>query len=288
MKGTIISIPCISLRARRICLFSRLEGYNKRPRRAVSLNPPTQEEKKKRNACLTKRRIYDAVHVLRDSALPKTIYNRKYNSRFICFLTFVTLTLPEQQKGTDRETHYQVFAPFMRQLKKLLPNLLYIWRAETQSNGNLHYHLITNQFIHYRDLRNLWNIALYRAGYQQHQDPNSTDIHSLKAVRDEAAYIAKYISKTEEGRREVTIKKWDYCDELKRVKPITIEAPSESIYNELRTLIKQGGKMNIYDYVTVIEYKKNQLQNLSQLSNLLHQFLSQLNINPPPLEFVVN
>lgn len=288
MNGSIIAIPCLSVRARRICLFNRLENYNRRKRRPNPLINQSKEEKDKRNSLITKKRIYDAVHILRDTATPKTVFNRKYNSRFICFLTFVTLTLPARQTHTDGEIHYGLFAPFMRILKKKYPGLLYIWRAETQENRNLHYHLITNQFMHWRDLRNLWNNQCYRFGYRLHDNPNSTDIHSLKNVRDEAAYIAKYITKEEEGRRQVEIRKWDYCSALKRVKPVTIEMPSNALYNELRELIKRGGRKKIYDYVTVISFLRSHVSALPNLESLLTNFFSQLNVNAPPAEFVVN
>ena len=271
-----IPIPCISIRARRVSIFARPDNTGRRHHKRNPYNVPSTEEKLKRSAFRMRRRIYDAVAILRDTAREKTAYNEKWKSHFKFYLSFVTLTLPFKQVTEDREIHYKLFRPFMRRLKAKLPGLLYIWRAETQQNGNLHYHLITNSFIHHRDLKYLWNEYCYKYDSGMYQIANSTDIHSLRNVNDEASYIAKYITKTEAGRRKVEMKLWGCSEEINGVKPIVIEMPNNILYNEIRVVCNNGAKKNVFDYCTVINVKAVQLEGTQILKELFQKFYSQV------------
>jgi hypothetical protein len=83
----------------------------------------------------------------------------------------------------------------------------YIWRAEAQRNGTIHFHIIFDRFIPYNELRNAWNNIQDKLGYvreytakSKKHDPNSTDIHSLKKVRNLSAYLSEYVSKKQTNR----------------------------------------------------------------------------------------
>jgi hypothetical protein len=124
----------------------------------------------------------------------------------------------------------------------------YVWRAESQGNGNIHIHITTNKYIYLGDVRKEWNKVLSKTNlikeYQKkffgisfanyktivdpnhnkkHQDllhawnhgnntdwldPNSTDIHSVKHVHSLGAYLATYFSKKNEARRYVRGNLW--------------------------------------------------------------------------------
>jgi hypothetical protein len=117
---------------------------------------------------------------------------------------------------------------------------MFLWRAESQANGNIHFHLITNRFIWWPELRSMWNfhqerlgyVSRYRRGMQAYHDggfhynpqdqagrsqaiqykayitgiktdwdsPNSTDVHALCYVSRVQAYVTKYVSKEESNR----------------------------------------------------------------------------------------
>lgn len=78
----------------------------------------------------------------------------------------------------------------------------YIWRAEAQANGNIHFHLTTDVYVHYKEVRRVWNESVELLGYVSeyeriwhHRDPNSTDIHSVKHVKKLVYYLSKYMAK---------------------------------------------------------------------------------------------
>lgn len=272
-----IPIPCISIRARRISIYARPEHTGKRRKNPYHI---IDEEKKERRAAYRrKRRIADAVCILYDTAKEKKVWNEKLKGHFFFRVNFLTLTLPEPTTKSDRELHYTLLAPTIRILKRKLPSLRYVWRAETQANGNIHWHIITDQFIHHRDLRSIWNTVCYRAGFRKYDNPNSTDVHSLRNVKDPAAYIAKYMTKESSERRKVECKMWDCSIELKRCKPVVVEMPTQEVYNEIRILEKCGAKKDMYEYCTIINVKSMYLKYTQILSELFKQFYQQSIVN---------
>lgn len=124
----------------------------------------------------------------------------------------------------------------------------YVWKVEAQQNGNIHCHLLTDTFVHHVTLRKIWNKILTKEGliyqykkqfssmdlqqyiqyrlsqgssdtsriaaaFKQGQEsnwenPNTTDVHSIKKVKDIAAYISKYMSKSETDRRVLKCRLW--------------------------------------------------------------------------------
>jgi hypothetical protein len=152
-------------------------------------------------------------------------------------INFVTLTLCSGQVHSDREIMKNIVAPMLNYLRKHYGLTNYIWRAEKQKNGNLHFHLITDIWIPHYDLRTSWNRYLQNLGYisryreaqiiwhrngfkireellpywpasaQYHayseglnndwNNPNTTDIHSTKRIKYLKKYLCKYLTKNE-------------------------------------------------------------------------------------------
>lgn len=165
----------------------------------------------------------------------KKVYS-KLQKKYITFrIVFVTLTLPSTQVHTDKEITNICFNQFLIELNKYHNVKKYIWRAEKQENGNIHYHLLINEFIEYQELRKRWNRIINKLGYvdiyQQRmklyfrngfklsenpndkrtveeqrkayligqksdwRSPNSTDIHDTRKVKSITAYVSKYLKK---------------------------------------------------------------------------------------------
>ena len=152
--------------------------------------------------------------------------------------TFVTLTLPATQMHTDKELHRQALGRFLVKIQRKYGVINYMWRAERQKNSNIHYHVICDSYIHWKSLRYEWNAIMNDLGYidqyrtnqknfhkngfklnvtalakwpeinqrkayqegveSNWSNPNSTDIHSLKSIKDAAKYVMKYVSKSDE------------------------------------------------------------------------------------------
>ena len=118
------------------------------------------------------------------------------------FISFWTLTLPSKQTHTDVELK-AILQDFITNCQKTY-NLLhtYIWFAEKQKNGNLHFHVIGDGYFAKKELQVLWNKYMDKHGYivpfkakYGHSNPPSTRVDSLKTG------IARYLAK--EGVKQI-------------------------------------------------------------------------------------
>lgn len=139
----------------------------------------------------------------------KTVYEAATGRRFRFKLNFITLTLPTKTTLTDNEVKGKILGEFLRKWRKRSPGLLYIWKAEVQDNNNIHFHLTTNKFIHYKKLKQRWNRELEKHGIKHPTlgvEANSTDVHAVKNVKNIAAYLATYMGKKDLYKKP--LKRW--------------------------------------------------------------------------------
>lgn len=153
-------------------------------------------------------------------------------------VSFVTLTLPTQQHHTHAEIKKKCLNNFLVQMRAKFGVQNYIWKMELQKNGNVHFHLSFDKYIHYSQIRKYWNQAINVLGYvdeyadkfgamsekhyiayrlgqgasdikaikkaysigtaQNWRSPNSTDVKSVKNVENFASYMAKYMAKSQD------------------------------------------------------------------------------------------
>jgi len=209
------------------------------------------------------------------------------------FLNFITLTLSSTQIHSDNEIKRSILEPFLNELRQHYRVSSYIWRAERQENGNIHFHLISDRFIWWNDVRNSWNYFQERLGYvtryrlamqEFHKEgfrvrkdlqnkwpirkqlsawregvrtdwcsPNSTDIHSLRDVANVRSYLTKYITKSDDNS-DIEGRLWGCSYNLTNLSG-SIQFADGQISQELDILMKSD-KVKIYksDYYTVIYY----------------------------------
>lgn len=147
--------------------------------------------------------IKNAVNWLVASAKLKQVYHKPTKKMHFFRVNFITLTLPDTPGPiTEKSFKEDLLNPFLTNLRKSYGLNNYVWKIELQQNGKIHAHITSDSFIHWSDIRRLWNIRLIKCGYMQlfkdtfgHTNPNSTDVHAVYKVRDLAAYISKYMSK---------------------------------------------------------------------------------------------
>lgn len=80
-------------------------------------------------------------------------------------ISFITLTLPSKQVHDDKIITKVVLGTFLDRCRKigLLEN--YIWKAEKQKNGNIHYHIITDSYCNRTIIYRYWLLSLNKLGY---------------------------------------------------------------------------------------------------------------------------
>lgn len=148
-------------------------------------------------------------------------------------VTFVTLTLSAGQIHDDNYIKRNLLNRFIIEAKRDWQVYNYFWRAEPQKNGNIHFHLLMDKFIPWKELRSKWNGIQSAHGYIKrfeaewlHEDANSTDIHGLEEKKSVAAYVVKYCCKTV-GVRKVEGRIWGCSDSLRKLTCYETELTNE-------------------------------------------------------------
>jgi hypothetical protein len=172
----------------------------------------------------------------------KRVTNLKTKKDKFYKLNLITLTLPFEQFHSDQEIKKTLLNQFLIEAKKRWLMYNYIWRAEKQKNGNIHFHIVSDVFVPWQECRECWNricdkldlVKLYTARmkerfelgfnitqeeikkYSMHvlkeryksgkktgwTNPNSVDVHSLYNINNVGSYLTKYLTKKVESDLE--------------------------------------------------------------------------------------
>lgn len=235
--------------------------------------PKSEEEISKKAAT----RLRNALSWLLYCSKSKQVYNKKLKSYFRFRINFITLTLSSKQVHSDIVIKNTLLHPFLDIIRKKFRVNNYIWRAEKQKNGNIHFHIICDKYIDYSDLRKIWNVCQERLFYISNfrkrnidiykeagllvsnnknqiyssfrsknpdtekllkmYNPNSSDIHSITKVKNVFKYVCKYMSK--EGKYgKIEGDIWGLSRSLSQMKSATSEV-SGKLEPEIRYLFKK-------------------------------------------------
>jgi hypothetical protein len=202
------------------------------------------------------KRIRRAIDILVQSNPPKMIYNPVTKNTFPFSLNFVTMTIASEKVLGAKFCYTHLLKPFIRKMGKL-GNMSYVWKAEFQKRGQLHYHVATNVFLPWQDIRSTWNnlqrkarlldeFALKHGNF----NPNGTDVHSFYSIKDVGSYMSKYMSK--DNTASVNGKTWDCSKNLK--KPFFAFTPSSEHIEVLRNIESAKGTKKIeLEHCTILK-----------------------------------
>lgn len=126
-------------------------------------------------------------------------------------LVFITLTLSSAQIHPDKLIKERLLQPILRQLRNKWKVNNYLWKAEAQDNGNIHFHITTDKYIHWEELRISWNAIQETLGYITRSgisNPNSTDVTAVYKAKNVAAYLAGYIGKKDQYKKSDSYELW--------------------------------------------------------------------------------
>lgn len=248
-KNQITKIPTIKIYPNSIVVYDELQGFFRSKDRKIYIDsthyfiPESSKKNLKNNnhnGFLSEKatsRLKNSIKYLFWLSGVFKIEKKTVKAQAYKKVSLLTLTLASQQRHTDNYIKEKMLNQFLIELKKYNKNLLYVWRAEKQDNGNIHFHILINIYIPLNFLYSIWNRIQNKEGYikpytEKHQhlsffdycklyppktlaqvntrrksflrgqksnwtNPNSIDIHSLKDVKKSYAYCCKYISKNE-------------------------------------------------------------------------------------------
>ncbi len=156
------------------------------------------------------RKLRGAMRWLIACSSVKTVYEKKKGGFVPWRVNMCTLTFKKNMQDDDEAR---------RLLSMLLDNAFhkwgverYVWKAEAQERGAIHFHLCTNVYIPHEELCYSWNRLLYRNGIRQ-VNANSTDVHAVTDEYNVEAYLTDYLLNSEKakGRRLIQGRLWG-CD----------------------------------------------------------------------------
>lgn len=196
-------VPCLSISPHRCAVYSRpIDGFRATSRHSANAFNLQDNDHEGIISAKAARKIENHIAWLLFKAKPKFVTDRETGKRFSFVINFITLTLPAPQVHSDNEIKKRCLQNFLSVARKHgLEN--YLWRAEAQPNtGNIHFHITTDKYIHYSDINRWWNQSLQLLGYidafflkHKHRNPNSSDVHSVKDIRNVTSYLCKYLGK---------------------------------------------------------------------------------------------
>lgn len=219
----ICSYPVLQVRPYGILVYDHKE-YSKwtGPKR----EQPKREFKRYtgRLTTFSKKKLKRAIGLMVATAKEKEAPNFKTGKTFKFKVNFLTFTLPASQDKIEDKQIKVCLDNWIKRAKRKHKLNSYVWRAERQANGNLHFHMITDVWIHYEKIRNDWNDCLRPTGLIEkfkakhgHENPNSTDVHAVWKVKNLTQYFVKYMSKEHKnGEAPIQGKIWDCSQNLKR------------------------------------------------------------------------
>lgn len=289
-----ISYPVLQVRPYGLLAYQRTEyqypNYTNGQNKGLTVSEQEAVDENRNNKFYTgqmtdyaKKRLTRAINLLVSSAKTKTATHFKTGKEFKFKVNFITLTLPApQKKVTDKELKKYGLDLFIKRMKRKYKLNSYVWRAERQKNGNLHFHIMSDTYIRFDCIQNDWNAVLQRWHFiddfqkkHKHRHPNSTDIHSVQKIKNLAAYMVKYMSK--QGNKNETIegKLWD-CSKNLKIKhncELVFSKQEEQIWNE--GLKQKGAKIITEELYSIIFLNERQMSKILK-GRVLKSWLSYL------------
>ena len=233
--------PTWALRTWGFVAYDQIIWTGPRPRRENAnskLQPLITAHRKEERQLYTGRlttsaakKLKNAIQLLVAIALEKEVPLLKKKGTFKFKLNFITFTLPAPQGDLSDKDVKHLLDNWIKRARRKYNLGSYVWRAEVQANGNLHFHMITDAYIRWDHIRNDWNSILSTTTLLQkfhdkhgHWNPNSTDVHSIRKIKNLSAYFVKYMSKAhKDGERKIEGKLWDCSKNLKTKEKVTFE-----------------------------------------------------------------
>lgn len=151
-----------------------------------------------------KKRMTRAIVLLCESSQRQKVFNEFTKKNFMHQMSFITLTVADDTKNLNgREAYDKLLIHFLQWLRRTKKVTSYIWKAELQQRGQIHYHITTPTYISWLSIRTKWNILQKEAGLLDdfnkkfgHWNPNGTDVHEVRKIKDMASYLCKEIIKS--------------------------------------------------------------------------------------------
>lgn len=184
-------------------------------------------------------------------------YTNKIIKNYKC--GFITLTLPAKQFHNTAYIITQMLDEFLQQLRKRIKMINYVWRLEFQSNGNAHFHIVTDSYCDYYLALKVWNKILSSHGYVELYKNKMSSLSYNE-------YCSKFGKKSngEKIPNEVLFKRYNYGKSTNWSSPNTVDCKN----------ISRGGSISFY--ISKYFSKKEKSAKCNKLDNSENSFALRL------------
>lgn len=165
----------------------------------------------------------------REESIRKSAARAKAKCRLVCKTMMVNSlwTLTYRENVQDRDTVLAHMKEFLRRVRRVLPELRYVWTLERQARGAYHVHMATHALpkvllhggcsVRSWDLmRRIWRAVVGDLGgnFDEAKDRSKwrrkgSQQRSAAAI---ARYISKYVTKSFEADQDLNRKRWNHSD----------------------------------------------------------------------------
>ena len=139
------------------------------------------------------------------------------------YFVLITLTLAAKQTESDNVIKRKYLNVWLQNLERVHKGINWLWVAESQKNGNIHFHVVVDRYVQYEWIKRSWNRVMSNGDYIDryerkfgNRNPPSVNVHGQKAMGNPAAYITKYLT-GDKFVRELGGRKWGCCDKLREI-----------------------------------------------------------------------
>jgi len=207
-----------------------------------------------------------------------TYHNTLVSEEHISYLkkfVLITLTLPVPQLHDDYELKRRALKPFLKYLEREHGMLNWAWKAETQNNGNIHFHVVTDTYIPKEVIDNQWRHYMSVLGYMEKfwekfpgKNPPMTNVTGQSKMKNPVAYMTKYFEK-KENKRKIKGAIWRMSQNLIHLENFSIEVSSDEIDKWLTDDLENVKRVYDEDYFIMFIMKKP-----TTVSELMPQYSS--------------
>ncbi len=202
----VTSVRVIQLRPNTIVEYTEWLYHSKKCHRFIE---ETDQEKAYSGNVTSEvsKRIKRAINLLIMSSPKRRIYNPIIQKEHDFQLAFLTLTVSAKSSFlTAKDGYDRLLSHFLQWMRRTKKVKSFVWKAELQQRGQIHYHITFNIFIPHEEIRKKWNELQRREGLldeyfeeKNHYEPNSIDIHSVQKIENLAGYMVKYMAKDQDS-----------------------------------------------------------------------------------------
>lgn len=243
-----IKLPETLRRSWKVCLrpHGAISYYADRARDNILRGKPKLKLKQNMNAGKLSpnaaRKLMTAIKWMALAAEWKEVFEKKLKRKVKWKVNMVTLTFHENMK--DDNLARQLLSMWIDMAKHRFNINSYVWKAEPQKRGAIHFHLITDVYIPHKELRYTWNRLLRKYGLNSIKD-NSTDVHAVHSVKNLVGYLSEYLcnDSKHEGRREIKGKLWGCSHPLSQAGKKFMLVDKD----ELRSIEEHWKEYNLHD-----------------------------------------